>query len=288
MGNEKQREISHEDLQKVMSSIDIPACPVVVTQAMAEAQKDDPDINRLSDLIAKDPGMSAAALKLANSALYSASAQVTGIRKAIDRLGTKNVVCVIVASALRASIAGLPAAWLDKFWKQVGQLAVAAALVAKRQYGISQDAATTYALFHDAGIPLMLKRFPKYEQALQATREQGMLLIDAEDQYFPCTHPIVGMLLVRNWGLPPILGQAIRFHHDPEAYDLTDATLPGGALSLIAVSHVAERLAADVRGHTDFEVGDHLYRRALDHLGITDDELDELRQRVAMALEAEA
>jgi HD-like signal output (HDOD) protein len=31
----------------------------------------------------------------------------------------------------------------------------------KRQYGISPDAAYTYALFHDAGVPMMMRRFPE-------------------------------------------------------------------------------------------------------------------------------
>lgn len=288
MGHEKYHDIAHDDLQKVMSTVDIPACPAAVTEAMQEAQRDEPDIRRLSDIIARDPGMSAAALRLANSALYGSSAPVTGVRKAVDRLGTRNIVCVVVATALRASMTGLPNAWLDRFWKQIGQIAVTAALIARRQYGISPDAAYTYALFHDSGIPLMVKRYPKYEAEVLNARQKGMLLIDAEDQYFPCTHPVVGMLLVRNWGLPPLLGKAVLFHHDPDAYSLSDKILPGGALSLIAVTQVAERLNADVCGETDREVGPALFERAVQHLGLTDDELDELRQRLAQIIDAEA
>lgn len=46
-----------------MSTIDIPACPGVVTDAMQEAQKDEPDLVRLATLIGSDAGMSAAALR---------------------------------------------------------------------------------------------------------------------------------------------------------------------------------------------------------------------------------
>jgi len=105
-----------------------------------------------------------------------------------------------------------------------------------------------------------------------------------EEEYFPCTHPIISSLLVRNWGLPPILGQAIRFHHDNEAYDLPDRTLPGGALSLIAVTQVAERLLSE-QFSDDIEVGEYLFERALDFLGISGDDLDDLRARVTTAIE---
>jgi len=52
-------ELSHEDLLKVTSTIDIPACPGVVTNAMQEAQKDEPDLGRLADRISNDASMSA-------------------------------------------------------------------------------------------------------------------------------------------------------------------------------------------------------------------------------------
>lgn len=285
MTEQKNFELSHDDLQKVMSSIDIPSCPASVAEAMKEAQKDEPDLAKLAKTIANDPGMSAAALKLANSPLFRSSGAITSLRKAVDRLGTKNIVCVVVASALRASIGGLPSAWLEEFWRRSTLLATISSLIAKRQFGISPDAAYTYALFHDAAIPLMMKRFPEYEQVLEKCKNEGKMIVEAEEAFFPCSHPVVGSLLIRNWGLPPILGIAIRFHHEPDAYELPDRTLPGGALSLIAVTQVAEHLTAEVIGFSDMEVGTALFQNALDYLGINIGELDELRTIVSTAIE---
>jgi HD-like signal output (HDOD) protein len=287
MSNEISREVSHDVVQKVMASIDIPTCPGMVTDAMREAQKDEPDLGRLAEIITNDAGMSAAAFKLANSPLFGASSRVPSVRKAVERLGTQNIVCVVVASALRASITGLPAVWIEQFWKRTTLLALASSLVARRQYGISPDAAYTYGLFHDAAVPLMMRRFPDYVDIFEKCHQEGTMLNDAEEKYFPCTHSIVGSLLVRNWGLPPVLGQAIRFHHEKDAYDLPDRTLPGGALSLIAVTQVAEHLLGEILDG-DIEVGAYLFERALDFLGISGDDLDELRQRVGGAVESAA
>jgi HD-like signal output (HDOD) protein len=277
--------LSHEELQKVVATIDIPVCPAIVTQAMAEAQKDEPDLRKLAALITADPSMSAAALKLANSVLYRSGTPISSVRTAVERLGTKIVVCVVVAVALRSSVDGLPAVWLDKFWRRATQTAVVSGLVARRQFGISPDAAYTYALFHDAAIPMMMKRFKEYEQVMTKAKAEGKMLVDAESSYFPCTHPVVASLMVRNWGLPSILGQAIRFHHEPDVYELPDQSLPGSALSLIAVTHIAEHLTAEELGEHDFEVGIELFEKALTFIGISENELDELRQRVALALE---
>lgn len=281
-------ELSQEDVHKVMSTIDIPTCPGVVTDAMQEAQKEEPDLARLATLIGSDAGMSAAALKLANSALYGNGSKVSSVRKAVERLGTKNVVCVVVSVALRASMSGVPAAWLEKFWQRTTMLAIVVSMVAKRQFGISPDVAYTYALFHDAAIPMMMRRFPNYGEVLERARREGKMLVAAEEGFFPCSHPVVGSLLVRNWGLPPILGQAIRFHHEPEAYDLPDQTLPGGALGLIAVTQVAEHLIAEIHDDQDIEVGDELFEKALAYLGISENDLDDLQHRITTTLEGEA
>ena len=280
--------LSFDDLQKVMATVDIPACPAAVTSAMAEAQKDEPDLPRLAELISNDPAMSAAALKLANSPLYRSGSSISGVRQAVDRLGTKNVVCIVVSVALRASVSGLPTAWVEQFVKRNTQLALAAAMIARRQYGISPDAAYTYTLFHDAAIPLMMKRFPNYGKVIEDALSSGKSLVEAEGEYFPCTHPIVGSLLVRNWGLPSILGQAIRFHHEHDVYEISDKSLPGGALSFIAVTQVAEHLAHEIMGENDHEVGSALYQKALAHLGISQEELDDLQACVAEAIGANA
>jgi HD-like signal output (HDOD) protein len=286
MGEQSQRQaydLTHEDIEKVFATVDIPACPAIVAQVMAEAQKDEPDIRKLAKAIGSDVGMSAVTLKLANSPLFRIGVPVSTVLKALERLGINNALSVIVAAALREAMAGVSARFIEKFWEKTSTLAMAAGLIARRQYGLSPDAAYTYALFHDAGIPLMLRRFPEYEKALKECHATGRFLVDAENQYFPCTHPIIGSLLVRNWGLPPMMGQAIRFHHEPDVYELPDSTLPGGAVSLIAVTHVAEHLACEIDGEPDLEVGLPMYERALAHLGIDADEIEDLRETILAA-----
>ncbi|MBK8018066.1 MAG: HDOD domain-containing protein [Betaproteobacteria bacterium] len=284
MKNPPPRELSTEEIEKVFKTVEIPACPAIVVEAMKEAQKDVPDIVRLAKTISADVGMSAITIKLANSSLFRAGAAVTNVRKALERLGTMNVVCVVVASALRSSMKGPSSSYIDRFWSKNSALALAAGMIARRHYGISPDAAYTYALFHDAGIPLMLRRFPEYERVLEGCQASGKLLIGAEDSYFPCTHPVIGSLLVRNWGLPANLIQAIRLHHEADVYDLPDTTLPGGSLSLIACVHVAEHMISELLGEKDYEVGDHLYERGIAHLGIAQEDMEQLREDIVAAM----
>lgn len=273
--------LTPEQLQKVIATIDIPACPAIVVQALTEAQKDDPDLTTLGRLIAGDPSMSATALKLANSVVFRAGTPTSSVPQAINRLGTNTIVCIVIAAALRTTVTGISAEWLDRFWQRVTLIAEVSALIARRQFGISPDAAYTYALFHDAAIPIMMKRFENYGEVLSKAEQLGQPLVEAEGSYFPSTHPVIGALLARNWGFPPVLGLAIRFHHEADAYETSDKTLPAAALSFIAITQIAESMICEASGDPSIEVTPALFGKAVSFLGINDDELDDLRARVS-------
>lgn len=274
---ERSRELSHDDIEKVLGTIDIPACPAVVTEVLQEAQRDVPDLKRLAQRVEADPSMVATTLKLANSPMFCRGEPLTDVRESLMRIGTRNVVCVVIAVALRASIKGVPPAFIESFWARNARLAQATGAVARRAFGMAPDAAYTYALFHNAGIPLMVRRYPEYQGLIEQCVREERNLAELEDEYYPCTHAVVGSLIVRNWGLPALVGKAVRLHHDAELYDLPDETLPGGARSLIAIAHVAGRLLAELDGTEDIEVGAVPYERALAHFGFDEQDVDALR-----------
>lgn len=275
------RELTHDEINQVFSNMDIPSCPAIVSMAMSEAQKDEPDLRKLAAAIEKDVGMSALTLKLVNSPMFRTSQPISLIPVALARLGIRNVVCVVVAAALRNSLKGDDAKWLEKYWSNASLAATIAGMIAKKQMGIAPDTAYTFALFHDSAIPLLRKRFDNYANVVANAIKAKRPLIEVEEEYFPCTHPIVGSLLARNWGLPPIIGQAIRFHHEDDVYELPESVLSGTTLSLIATTHVAERLLTLNEQNNNLEVSDDHFEKAMEHLGISIEELEEIRESLA-------
>jgi HD-like signal output (HDOD) protein len=274
-------DLSNDELQQTLASIEIPACPAVVMQVMAEAQKDAPDLNVLSKIIVGDVGMSAFAIKLANSSLFRRGGATSSVPQAISRLGTRNIVCIVVAVALRNTMSGdIPADVLDRFWHQAATVAQAASLLAHKVRGIAPDMAYTYALFHNAAMPVMMRRFKDYDRTLQDAETQASSLTDLEDQRYRCSHAVVGAMLARNWGLSSLLASAVRFHHDREVYDPGKPFLDDQALGLIAVTHVAEHTLQSMTGAADIEVGD-FYPQAIAYLGLSEDDLHDFRDSLA-------
>lgn len=179
---------------------------------------------------------------------------------------------------------GLPSAFIDRIWSRTSIMAQSCGFLARQLYGIPPDEAYTYALFHDAAIPLMLRRFPDYPRLIAEAAARGENRIKAERQ-LPCTHPVIGALLVRNWGLPNDVSLAIRFHHEPDVYTLSEDSLPGSALSLIAVGQVVEHVMAEVIPDEDDEVGEELFVQAMQHLGMPMEDRDAIADVIRKSID---
>ncbi len=277
-------ELNHEDMERTLASIDIPPCPAILAQVLSEAQKDTPDINVLATILASDVGMSAYAIKLANSALFRGSGKVTTVPKAVARLGTRNIICTVVAVSLRNNvIPGVAQEVLERFWDRAGQIALAASLTARFLRGIPPDDAYTYALFHDAGIPVMMHRFPGYTTTLREAETSGKSLILLEDERYHCHHAVVGSLMAKNWGLTRLLADGIRHHHDPTLYEHSKPLLTDGTLGLIASTHIAEQLVNTMNAESDPE-GTNLFQQATIYLGLSEEDIQELTELCTEAL----
>lgn len=277
-------ELTYEQMQSTLANIDIPPCPAIVTQVMAESQKDEPDIKLLTQLIAADVSMSAFALKMANSPLFRRGDQTDSVAQAVARLGTRNIICIVVATALRANLAsGLPESLLENYWRQAGNTAMAAGMIARRLRGIPADLAYTYGLFHDAAIPVMMRRFGDYQETYDTAADSHRPLPEVENERYHCTHAVVGALLARNWGLQKSLSDAIRYHHDADVYSARGAHLDGDTLNLIACVHVAEHVLAELSQTACLDC-DGLFKEAIDYLGLHEDDMRDLAEDLAGAI----
>jgi len=277
-------DIDQGDIAQVLNSIDIPSCPSLVNEVLLEAQRDEPDLNRLTTLVAQDPGMSAVVIKLANSAMFGGRYPADSVRRALERLGTRNLVSVVLAAGLRASLEGQSPELVERFWRRAASLATASGLIARRLYGVSPDTAYLFGLFRDAAVPVLMRRFPDYGEKIDAGRMQEMTRIEAENAHFPYSHAVIGYLLAQNWKLPAVVAQAIRFHHEPDVFELDESELPANALTLIAAAHMADHLISGVLGERDCELDASCFLRAQAHLGISDDDLADLVESLEGAL----
>lgn len=242
---DKMQSPDETQLSSLLSGIDIPACPEILIELDRELRRDDCDQREIARLISRDVALSGHVMQVVNSPMFSNGREITSIMQALTILGTKQVFDLVVAGLLRSAMSDNSegSLSLDRFWDNSARTARLAAEVAKRLRRVAPDKAYTFGLFHDCGMPLLMKRFPNYKDVLiEANSDQERSFTEIEEKHLGTHHAVVGYFLARRWKLPEFLAKGILHHHDYLLL-LDDEALSIESRLVIAVSALAEHIA---------------------------------------------
>jgi HD-like signal output (HDOD) protein len=231
-----------DEAEQIIRELGIPACPAVLTRLLKEMRQDDPDFGTVTKLISSDVGLAAAMLKTVNSPFFGLRTKATSVQQAISLLGLRNVSQIVTGALLRMAFPD-SGEELDHYWERSSGIAQVAARLAKPLGAMDRDEVYTFALFRDCGIPLMLRKYPKYATFLSddlATATRPFTQI--EQILFQTDHARIGSVLATSWMLPEETSTAILYHHDYPA--MVETELPAGSRRLIALALVSEFLYA--------------------------------------------
>jgi putative nucleotidyltransferase with HDIG domain len=207
------------DLKDIVEQIDLlDPVPPIATQIMALAQDPNSSLAEISDLILKDPALTANLLKICNSAFFGLSRQVESVRDAITLLGLDQIVELVLAGSLstnfKKELVGYGLGERD-LWRHAVSSAHVAGILAER-FGASQNRHLIYtaALVKDIG-KLILGRFVafSYEQINILVHSQGHSFNDAEHEIIGMNHEELGALVAKKWHFSQKLIYIIRHHH---------------------------------------------------------------------------
>lgn len=236
-------------LGRAIDDIGIPPCPEILVQINAEMSKDEPDLKRLDTIVSSDPGLAAGLIALANSPFFGIRNRVRSAREALMMLGLAVAGRAIAGIVLRKMFPPTPA--LLRFWDSSARVARVCGWLTQQGRIVPRlrpDEAYTFGLFRDCGIPVLLRRFERYEDIVdQASREPSLAFTAVEESFCTTNHAAVGCLLAQAWWLPDDIALAIRHHHDYPLLD-SQASLPTStSRNLAAAALLAEHL---VQTHT--------------------------------------
>lgn len=245
-------ETSIHSADQLIREIGIPPCPAVLAEFMAESHKDDPDLRRLSHLVSKDGALAASVIKTVNSPFYGLGRKARSVHDALTLLGLREASRMIAGFLLRQAFASSSSPAMYEYWDASSHIALIAAYLARELEVAKLDEAHTFALFRDCGVPVLLTRFPRYEELLTRTRASSEReRIEAERLEFGYDHALVGATLAQSWFLPADVWHAIRVHVGfSESGFLSDERNERFA-HVIAVALLAEQLYRIHRGTYD-------------------------------------
>jgi HD-like signal output (HDOD) protein len=244
-----QPELFDIELERVALSLGIPPCPAILQAIADETCQEEPDLSRIEQLISRDVGLAATLLKTLNSPFYGLTEKIGTVQQAIDHLGLAMLPRIVSELVLKQISSGHDQPSMERFWDSSGKLALVAAHLTEFIPGVDREAAYTYGLFQNCGIPVLMQRFPAYKLTLASanTAVEG-LFTAVEDAAHGSNHATIGYLLTKNWHLTAVISHAIRHHHDHTAYIAPAGQHPVEALRLMALGLLADYSVEQIFG----------------------------------------
>jgi HD-like signal output (HDOD) protein len=195
-------------------------------------------------IISRDPMLAGAMFRIANSPIFSMSARVDTLERAVFQIGTKNTMSVVRSESLRKALTeDFDNPLIEMLWQRqmsVAELAVRAAKAASLR-GLRPDLLYLLGIFHDCGVAILAKHDRAYGEAyLQAGEAPDLPAMDADHG---CDHAAIGKQLALEWQLPNDLALAIRHHHQTDL-----ASLPEAVRNMITLLQFAIHLHCRRRG----------------------------------------
>ena len=171
--------------------------------------------NDLATVVERDVTACIAVHRAAATARPRRSRHALDVLGAIDVLGAEQVVALIRARPAYSAVEAQPTLGFGLEHQRVHAMdvhAIATALV--RIVGHPDPAAVaTAALLHDIGKLAMAHCYPGYPAGVHAPGMTPQERAEAERRKFGLDHATLGGVLVRRWGLPPIVAEIVSSHH---------------------------------------------------------------------------
>lgn len=279
-------ELTDEQIRRVLQGISVPPQPQIMVDLQMEQVMPEPDLRNIARLISQDPGLSGALLKTVNSSFFGLANRIASIRQAVNLLGCNSVINLINAQSIKGELSDDAIVTLNRFWDTAQDVAMASLTLAKRIGYPAPDEAYTLGLFHNCGIPLMVKRFPGYMSVLEeayASASAETRVTDIENRALNTNHAVVGYFTGKSWNLPLHLCEAIANHHNALSLFSDDSGRDASLKTLLAILKMAEHICASHRVIGD-QAEDHEWQAiaqlVLEYVGLSEYDFVYLKESI--------
>jgi HD-like signal output (HDOD) protein len=190
--------------------------PQVLSEILKVVEKETSSAKDIAEIILKDISLTGKILRVANSAFYGRSRQVTTVNQAVVTLGMRATKSLALSVSLY-EIVNKKGAYGDfepkLFWIHSLEVATAARMITEHLKLSASEELFVSGLLHDIGIIFLQFSFPKEYKQVKELVKRGMELCKAEEDVIGINHSRVGQYVSEKWNLPAKIGQSIGNHH---------------------------------------------------------------------------
>ena len=213
--------------------LEFPAMPEVGFKIVHIMQDDSASINKIAELIEKEPGISAKIIKAGNSSLFAGGKPAMTPRDAIVRIGVKqsmNYVLLITNSKMYDDESVGHKELRTKLWRHSVLVAIASRITGSMIGYSAVDSLFAFGLLHDIGKILLISVFSQLPKDVCAEN------IHTLTQTLQELHTQFGAKLLEKWKFPHEFVAMSKDHHEhPVKGKLLDSVIIVGFANLFAL-----------------------------------------------------
>jgi putative nucleotidyltransferase with HDIG domain len=230
-------------IKKVLSdNRELASLPQTLSEVLRVTRDERSSASDLSNVIMRDPALTARLLRIVNSAYYGLGRQIGSISQAVMTIGMRQV----TALALSSSVYGMTDNWKSTFdrrvfWRHSLEVAIGGRMIAEQMGLRNLEEPWVAGLLHDIGILILERSYPKEFARVWAIAQREQALEDLEITQWNTDHARVGQFLLQQWNLPESICAAVRYHHTTFMPNETD---PDRNLAqIVCLAHLISRTA---------------------------------------------
>lgn len=197
----------------------LPAAFEILPQLLALLDDPEADCNDLAEIIRIDPSLTAAVLRVSNSARYRGGEKTASLSDGISRLGLHEVYRLVLAIVTAPEFKGTDAAVFGRvdLWRHSLATAVASQVLSERVNKEHTEVVFSAGLLHDIGKTILVRAArEQYVDLLQRCADHNGSVVDAERDFFATDHAEVAERLLTGWKFPERIAAAVAGHHHPQ------------------------------------------------------------------------
>lgn len=207
------KDFVYTELDKVK---DLNTPPTILREILELLNDRDVSNKELSELILKDPSLTARIIKTANSSYYGVPREITSINQAVMVIGLKAVKYFILSISVFNQISSSNKEMVlnqQQLWLHFLEVAVSSRKIAEYIHYEQPEEAYVAGLLHDIGIVILESCFPEAYKNVVKLISKGHDMIEAETEIFGLNHQDVAEYVTKKWNMPKRLREPLSAHH---------------------------------------------------------------------------
>lgn len=214
----------------------------IIRDVLALKMQEEPSFEDLIDKVDADKPLAQRLIHVANSAWFASTVKIDSCASAFTRCGSEEFCQIAIHSCARQALAEVS----DSIWPHLEFSAQFCQILAQQIDSDLETSAHWAGLFHDYAVPYMVKDLTDYSYLMQDAMGFTADAIGNEQECYGLDHAQVAAQIVKEWGFPSEVSEAISKHHAGEMFAIGLSPLGAKLASVLIIAKHVEAAGAKI------------------------------------------